>query len=89
MPCCLVALVAIGIPRIALIVMWLTGYGQQAWAAPLWPILGFIFMPYTACGYALAVNSFGGTQGMGLVVIIIGVVLDLGSHGGSARYRRR
>jgi len=50
----------------------------------LWPVLGFLFMPYTTCAYAFAVNSLGGLQGWGLAALIVGVLLDLGSHGGGA-----
>jgi len=77
-------------PRIALVVMWLTGYGALAFQTILWPLLGFFFMPYTTCAYAIAMNQFAGIQGAGLAVLIIGVILDLGSHGGTGqqvRYR--
>lgn len=92
MPCCLMAVAAF-FPRVALFIMWLTGYGGRAFETVLWPLLGFFFMPFTTCGYAIAENSFGGVDGMGLALVIIGVILDLGSHGGgakttSARYRR-
>ena len=87
--CCLFALAAF-FPRIALIVMWLTGYGSAAFATVLWPVLGFFLMPFTTCGYALAMNEFGGIQGLGLALVIIGVIFDLGSHGGGGRaYRKR
>jgi len=91
MGCCL-GVIAVAFPRIALFVMWLAGYGGQAFETRLWPVLGFFFLPYTTCAYAIAVNSLGGLTGWGLALLILGVVLDLGSHGGSAsggaRYRR-
>jgi hypothetical protein len=72
-------------PRLALIVMWLSGYGGRAFETILWPVLGFFFLPYTTCAYALAVNSLGGLEGWGLAALIIGVIFDFGSHGGGAR----
>lgn len=84
MPCCLM-LVAAMFPRLALIVMWLTGYGARAFDTVIWPLLGFIFMPFTACFYAIAINTWGELRGLGLLLLILGVILDLGSHSGGAR----
>ena len=92
MGCCLGILVLV-FPRAALVIMWLVMYTSTAFETRLWPLLGFIFLPYTTCAYAIAMNELGGTQGLGLVLVVIGVLLDLGTHGGSARsggrYRRR
>ncbi|MEA3365337.1 MAG: hypothetical protein U9Q79_06815 [Candidatus Hydrogenedentes bacterium] len=83
MGCCL-GVLALIFPRVALFVMWLTGYGGRAFETILWPVLGFFFLPYTTCAYAFAVNSMGGLEGWGLAALIVGVLLDFGSHGGSA-----
>lgn len=83
MPCCL-GIIALVFPRAALIVMWLMGYTTTAFETKIWPLSGFILLPYTTCGYAIAVNSFGAVKGAGLALVIIGVILDIGSHGGSA-----
>ena len=88
MPCCLVTVAAF-FPRVALVVMWLTGYGSAAFETYLWPVLGFFFMPFTTCAYAIAMNSFGGVHGMGMALVIIGVLFDIGSHGGSAQTTHR
>lgn len=88
MPCCL-GIFALVFPRLALIAMWLSGYAGYAYDSRLWPVLGFFFMPYTACAYAIALNSAGGLHGMGLAILIVGVMLDAGSHGGSASGGRR
>jgi len=83
MPCCL-GLIAVVFPRFALFIMWLIGYTATAFETRLWPLLGFLFMPYTACAYAIAINETGAIAGIGLALLIIGVILDIGSHGGSA-----
>ncbi len=89
MPCCL-SVVALFVPRVALVLMWLTRYTSWAFETHLWPILGFFFMPYTTCAYAIAMNEVGAIHGWGLAMIVIGVMLDAGSHGGSgASHRRR
>ena len=87
MTCCLVGVAAL-FPRLALIGMWLMGYGGRVFDTVLWPVLGFLFMPYTTCAYAIAVNQWGAVHGWGLALVIVGVFLDLGSHGGSASSQR-
>ncbi|NUM54665.1 MAG: hypothetical protein HUU46_13555 [Candidatus Hydrogenedentes bacterium] len=86
---CLFVLIAVIAPRLALFLMWLLAYMAPAFETRIWPILGFFFMPYTTCAYAIGMNETGGFQGWSLLLLIVGVVFDLGSHGGSARTTRR
>ena len=94
---CLLALIGAFFPRIALFSIWLVGYGGRAFETMLFPLLGFVFMPYTTLCYAVAMNEFGAVKGMGLVLVIVGVILDAGGWGGTRsgyrhgrkRYRAR
>lgn len=87
---CLLALIAAFFPRLLLVVFWLTGYGGRAFESILFPLLGFFLMPYTTCFYAIAQNQFGGPQGMGLALVIVGVIFDVGGWGGTRNgYRDR
>jgi hypothetical protein len=86
---CLIILIAVIAPRLALFLMWLFAYTASAFETRIWPLAGFFFMPYTTCAYAIGMNENGGFHGWSLVLLIVGVVLDLGSHGGSARTTRR
>ena len=87
---CLLALIAAFFPRLLLFGFWLTGYGGRAFDTVLIPLLGFCLMPYTTCFYAIAHNQFGGAEGMGLALIILGVVFDVGGWGGTRKgYRHR
>lgn len=88
MPCCLLSLAAL-FPRVALFLMWIAGYGGRAFESVLWPLLGFFLMPFTTCAYAIGINEAGGFQGWTLVLLIVGVILDLGNHGGSGAYGTR
>lgn len=87
MGCCL-GVFGLAFPRAALVIMWLLSYTATAFETRLWPLLGFFFMPYTACAYAIAVNEVGAIEGWGLALLIVGVVFDAGSHGGGARSGR-
>ncbi len=87
---CLVVLIALAFPRLALFLLWLfSDYLHNAYQTVLWPVLGFIFMPFTTLAYAAAMNENGGVSGIWLVLVIIGVLADLSTHGGSAKARRR
>jgi hypothetical protein len=88
MPCCLLVFAGV-FPRLALVFMWLIGYGGRAFETVLFPLLGFFLMPYTTCAYAIGMNEAGGFRGWTLLILIIGVVLDFGHWGGGGVYRRR
>jgi hypothetical protein len=85
---CLLALVGLITPRFVMIVLWLfTDYLSRAFHTFVWPLLGFFFLPTTTLAYAVATNSLGGIHGWGLVVLILGVLVDFGLLGGGARGR--
>lgn len=89
MPCLLI-LIGIFFPRLVLVLIWLTGYGGQAFESMVVPLAGFFLMPYTTLAYAIAMNEVGAVQGMGLVLVIVGVIFDLGGWGGThSGYQRQ
>ncbi len=86
---CLVALLALMMPRvvIVLLVIFSDWIGQAYNNQVLLPFLGFLFMPYTMLAYALAQHQ-GGVAGIYLVLLIIAVIFDLGSlTGGGTTYK--
>lgn len=88
MPCLLV-LLALFVPRLVIALLAIfTTYLSTAYHTFIWPLLGFIFLPYTTLAYAWAMNSNGSVSGFYLVVVVIAVLVDLGSTGGGARVRR-
>jgi hypothetical protein len=87
---CLLALVALAFPRLVLILMWLFSNSlDRAYHGLLIPLLGFIFLPITTIVYAWMVNSGLPMQGINLVILVVAVLLDAGSHTGGAGYYRR
>ena len=87
---CLIAVLALVTPRFVMVVLWaFTDYLSRAFGHWFWPALGFVFLPTTTLGYAVAQNRFGGVRGWGLFFVIVGVALDLGLLGGGATSRRR
>ena len=89
MPCLIVVLIAL-FPRIVLIVMFLTSnYLERAYHGLLLPLLGFIFLPLTTLAYAWMVNTRQPVEGIGLVILVIAIIVDLGGLGGGEYHRRR
>lgn len=85
---CLLAILGLITPRLIIVVLWIfTGYMGRAIDSALWAILGFVFLPTTTLMYAVA-HSFGGLEGWGLVLFVLGVLADFGVIGAGARARR-
>lgn len=86
---CLLTILALITPRFVLVVMWLfTDYLARAYDSFIWPLLGFFFLPATTITYAIAVNEFDGVRGVGLLLVVLGVLVDVGVIGGGARSKR-
>ena len=82
---CLIALVILFLPRTVMVVLWLFTHYLSTAFGTVWPPLGFFFLPTTTLAYAVAENRYGGVRGIGLVLVILGVLLDLGALGGGGR----
>ena len=88
MPCLLV-IVLLAFPRIALVVLFLfTNYLERAYHGLLLPLIGFLFVPLTTLAYAWMVNTRQPIEGINLVILIIAVVIDLGGVSGGEYHRR-
>ena len=82
-------LLAFFTPRIVLFILWLfSDYLARAYETWVWPTLGFFFLPATTLAYAIARNELGGLNGLGVIVVLVGVAVDIGLLGGGARQRR-
>lgn len=83
----MIVLVVLGLltPRFIMVVLWLVGdYLSRAFDGSwLLPLLGFFLLPTTTLTYAIAENSMDGVRGLGLVLVILGALVDLGVVGSS------
>jgi hypothetical protein len=87
---CLLLILFVAFPRIALVLIFLfSNYLQRAYHGVLLPLIGFLFLPLTTLAYAWMVNSGLPTTGTNLLILIVAVVIDLGGLGGGAYHRRR
>jgi len=89
---CILALFALALPRVVMIgAFLLTDWFGRAFETRLWPVLGFVFMPYSTLAYLAAMlNNHHALTGGWLVLLIVAVLVDV-SHwgGGSYSYRRK
>ena len=72
-------------PRLIMVVLWIVGdYLSRAFDGSwILPLLGFFLLPTTTLSYAIAENSMDGVRGLGLVLVIVGVLIDVGIIGSS------
>ena len=102
MGCCLAVTLLAGAPRLALFIWWFadparvvgtfagwsTTLGAITFPAWIWPLGGFLIVPWTTVAYVFVAP--GGIGSLEWVVLGIALLLDLGAHGGGGRaYQRR
>ncbi|HSC49813.1 MAG TPA: hypothetical protein VLD16_06060 [Gaiellaceae bacterium] len=88
---CIVVLIALFSPRLALALTWIfTPWVDRAFGPIIWPILGLIFLPLTTLLYVILWNTGGrGVTGWEWIVVILAFLGDVAAHGMSAARRRQ
>ncbi len=90
---CLLILLALVTPRLVMVLLWLlTHWFDGLFATPLWPVLGFIFLPTTLLWYTAVQHWYGGsfTGFWPIAGLVIALLIDLSpAHRGGRRNRRR
>ncbi|MEO6967473.1 MAG: hypothetical protein ABI132_03305 [Rhodanobacteraceae bacterium] len=88
MPCLLV-LIALCIPRVVIVLLWFfSTWFNGIFSTPLWPVLGFVFLPTTLLWYTAVMHWFGGQWTLiPLIGIVIALLIDLSPAGGRRRRR--
>jgi hypothetical protein len=86
---CLVVLVALAAPRLAIALLWfLTTWFRGLFDSILWPVLGFIFLPTTFLWYSAVQHWFAGQWTLWPIVgIVIALMIDLSAADGGRRRR--
>jgi len=84
---CLVVLLALISPRLALVAVWLlTDILSRAYENALLPLIGFFLLPWTTLVYAgmweLGTN---GVTGFEVVLVVLAFLADLGAYGNARR----
>lgn len=86
---CLVGLLALISPRLALFFVWIFGdLLSRAYDDWLLPFLGFFLLPWTTLAYAV-MWSTGSNEVVGFewFIVALAFLFDLGSYANGSRYR--
>ncbi len=92
---CFVGCLALAFPRVALALVWMlgpVGYLSRPFPGAVWPILGFFLLPTTTLAFAFATNSVapaGAVSPFGWLLVVLGLLADLGLLGGGGRAARK
>ena len=89
---CIFAVIALAVPRTLMVfVFLLTDWFGRGFETQVWPILGFVFMPYTTLAYLVAMlNNNHTLSGGWLALFIVAIIIDAGHWGGGGvAYRRK
>ena len=90
MPCCLILIIALLGPRIAIALLAVfSSFFERAFDGLLIPLLGFLFLPFTTLAYAWAINTRGEVAGFQAVVVVLAVLMDISAFGRGEVERRR
>ena len=86
--CCLFGVLVFLGPRAAILVWWLADQirWNQAFDTFIWPLLGFIFLPWLTLAYMLVFQ--GGIEGFDWIWLGLGLLLDIGSWTGGGWQNR-
>jgi hypothetical protein len=84
---CLLALVALVTPRLAVALLWFFSHWFEGmFTSLLWPILGFIFLPTTLLWYSAVQHWFHGQWTFWPIVgIVLALAVDVSPAGGRRR----
>jgi hypothetical protein len=82
--CCFFTTLLLLGPRAAILIWWLVQpvRWQATFSSFIWPLLGFIFVPWTTLMYVLVAP--GGVLGFDWVWVALAVLADIGMYAGGA-----
>jgi hypothetical protein len=88
---CLAVLVALIAPRFLILLLYfLSDFFAGVFPSPLWPILGFFFLPTTLLWYTAVQQWYGGdwNGAIQIIGIVIALIIDISPAGGKRKGER-
>jgi len=76
----LLGLLGLFFPRILIVVLYFfTSWFSGVFDSILWPLLGFLFAPFTLLWYSVVINYFGGQwDGISIIGMVVAIAVDFG-----------
>jgi hypothetical protein len=90
--CCFVTALLLAGPRLAILVWWIYTpiYITTLFQSWIWPLLGWVFLPWTTLMYMTVANpGGGGIIGFDWIILGLGVFADMATYFGGYRERAR
>jgi hypothetical protein len=86
---CLIALLALFSPRLALVAAWLfSDLLSRAFDSWILPLLGFFLLPWTTLAYAIMWSvASNRVSGFEWFIVVLAFLVDLGSYANGRRSR--
>jgi hypothetical protein len=80
-------IIALFVPRlVAVYLYFFSNWFAGVFETTLWPVLGFVFMPYTMLWYSAVTNWHGGVWGIfQMAIMAVAIIADLSSNGSAAK----
>ena len=84
---CLFTVIALAAPRLVILVLWLfSSWFAGIFAAALWPVLGFVFLPTTLLWYTAVQHWWAGQWTLWPIVgLVLALMIDVSPAGGRRR----
>lgn len=88
--CCFVLVLGFLGPRLAFLWVWLASARVElAFAGSFWmPLLGMLFLPWTALAYVFAWSPVSGVSPLGWLFVVLGLALDIATYSSRAAQKR-
>ena len=86
---CILTLLALAAPRLVVVVLWFfSTWFKGIFPTPLWPVLGFVFLPTTLLWYTAVQHWYGGQWTAGPVIgLVIALLIDISPASRAKRAR--
>jgi hypothetical protein len=81
---CVISLLLTAAPRLVLLFIWLfTARVQLVFEGWIWPLLGFLFLPFSTLAYVLFYDPVTGMSGLSWLFVGFALLFDIGAWAGS------
>lgn len=89
--CCFATILLLLGPRAATLVWWIVDPTRfnLAFGSIIWPILGFLFLPWTTLMYLIVWGPGQGVQGFDWVWLALALLIDVGTDAGGIYGNRK
>ena len=77
-------------PRAAIVIWWLLAPGRwdAAFDSVVWPLLGFVFLPWTTLTWVIVWSFNDSVSGFQWLFLAFGLLADIGSYSSGLARRR-